>query len=127
MAKTKWQFYIWQPKDFWSDYRVNGVPGISLAILRVMHDLLWMEREKCLPDDKDTHKRLRISYEQWKEARTHLQAAGLLIFDEGLITSPHILEYWEECRKIAAIRKGNMEEINEKRKIAKPRLVKDNT
>jgi len=124
MAKTKWQFYQWYPKDFWSDYRANGVSGISLAICRALHDLLWMELDKRLPDDTTINKRLRISTEQWEEARRELLAAGLITSKERELTSPHIAENWEECRKIAAYRQATMEKTNEERKLAKPRLVK---
>jgi DNA-directed RNA polymerase specialized sigma subunit len=127
MAKTKWQFYLWQPKDFWSDYRLNGLSGKSIAFLRALHDLLWMELDKCLPDDAMISKRLRISIEDWEEARREIISAGLLISKDRVLTSPHISEYWEECRKIAATRKETMERINEERKIAKPRLVKSDT
>ena len=127
MAKTKWQFYQWYPKDFWSDYRANGVTGISLAICRALHDLLWMELDKCLQDDQTISRRLRVSETIWEEARSELIAAGLLYSKDQEITSPHITEYWDECRRIAAIRKGNMEEINKERKQLKPRLVKADT
>ncbi len=127
MAKTKWQFYQWYPKDFWSDYRANGVTGISLAICRALHDLLWMELDKHLPDDTTINKRLRISVEQWEETRRELLAAGLIYSKDRELSAPHISEHWEECRKIAASRQATIERINEERKLAKPRLVKDNT
>ena len=106
MATKRWRFYQWEPADFWSDYRINGVSGLSLAVLRILHDHIWMQDTKIFAcGDPEIAQRLRLTIEEWRTAKAELMKARLIAYDDNGLFTVHTEELWRRCKTISESRK----------------------
>jgi hypothetical protein len=114
---ASWNYYQWDPTEFRLDNRIRKLDGSDIAILRAIHDAIWMTGEQRILDDICTIAQIiDIPIQQVEDAIERLLKSKALYEKNGFICSPHIDECWNHCQYVSEKARQNRLKAIEKQK-----------